>query len=675
VIDPNVRRYRSSDEDSSRWDRFTYRDGDVVISTRTKHGTTWMQMICLLLIHGDPGLPAPLAELSPWLDWRIEDSDEVLDRLARQQHRRVIKTHTPLDGLPLSDRGTYVVVARHPLDAAVSLRHQGDNLDRQRMVDLAGVVPAPALSTGGRDRPVAEWLSNWIDDDDAVLTIHSDATEDALARLATVEDPDSKVRVIVSVSMLKEGWDVKNIFVIASLRPSISDVLTEQTLGRGLRLPWGAYTDVDLLDTVEVLSHERYEQLLSQAGVLLEGLTESRVAPVVTPVAVPAPAENQGTAEVETVTVTPAVESADTVGTVAAVGAGVGPDLDAGELPAGQTGFVVSSLEARDTEAAAQVASLSKPVLPVRQLEIPKVTRTVTARNFSLSDVPSDAFTSLGKKLADAGGTQLERKRLDVIADPTAPDGYRLVPTDTDDIIEASTPQLPLGGAEKALKDAILDFDLVPATKQSLTAAGRLAKAVVDGAGGEKSLAAYLSQAIAASRRIVMGAYKASPEVATTTVEAQLWGEQRVNTKTVEHNRFGEFSKAVAYDGWKRSLYPLDWFDSKPERTFANTIDSDNTVDVWSRIQRGELTIDWEKGRYSPDFYVSCNGVNYLVEVKADDRAETDVVQGKKAAAERWARCVQDEGDFGEWHYVLLPEAVVNSAKSFAALLAQAGAQ
>jgi aryl sulfotransferase len=82
--DPNMRRYLSSDEDSSRWDGFRFRDGDVVISTRTKHGTTWMQTICLLLIHGDPDLPGPLAELSPWLDWRIEDHDEVLARLDRQ---------------------------------------------------------------------------------------------------------------------------------------------------------------------------------------------------------------------------------------------------------------------------------------------------------------------------------------------------------------------------------------------------------------------------------------------------------------------------------------------------------------------------------------------------------------------------------------------------------------
>jgi aryl sulfotransferase len=162
---PRVRRYRSSDEDSARWEGFTFRHGDIVISTRTKHGTTWMQMICLLLVHRDPELPAPLAELSPWLDWRIEDFGEVMARLDRQVGRRVLKTHTPLDGVPLNELATYVVVARHPLDAAVSLRHQGDNLDRQRMAELSGeAMPASATGTGRRG-PVDEWLGHWIRDE------------------------------------------------------------------------------------------------------------------------------------------------------------------------------------------------------------------------------------------------------------------------------------------------------------------------------------------------------------------------------------------------------------------------------------------------------------------------------------------------------------------------------
>ncbi|MFY1700645.1 sulfotransferase domain-containing protein [Micromonospora sp. WMMA1923] len=154
-------RYRSPDEDSARWLDFPFRDGDIVISTRSKSGTTWLQMICALLVLRTPELPAPLSRLSPWLDWLVEPTGEVFARLAAQRHRRFVKTHTPLDGLPLDPRVTYVVVGRHPLDLAVSLYHQTGNLNRQRLRELTG-EPAPAGPPRAAT-PVGDWLAEWID--------------------------------------------------------------------------------------------------------------------------------------------------------------------------------------------------------------------------------------------------------------------------------------------------------------------------------------------------------------------------------------------------------------------------------------------------------------------------------------------------------------------------------
>ncbi len=143
--------YHSWDDDNGRWEGFAFRPGDIVISTRSKSGTTWVQMICALLVFQTPDLPAPLGELSPWLDWRVVPLDEVLATLAAQRHRRFIKTHTPLDGLPLDPRATYVVVARHPLDLAVSLYHHSGNLDRARIARFTGQSP-PAEPPEGRPR-------------------------------------------------------------------------------------------------------------------------------------------------------------------------------------------------------------------------------------------------------------------------------------------------------------------------------------------------------------------------------------------------------------------------------------------------------------------------------------------------------------------------------------------
>jgi aryl sulfotransferase len=158
-------RYQSSEEDSGRWTDFPFRQGDIVISTRSKTGTTWVQMICALLIFQTPDLPAPMSQLSPWLDHLIAPRDAVVAKLEAQQHRRFIKTHTPLDGIPLDPRATYIVTARHPLDMYVSLYYQGDNIDRAAVRQLTGQPePDPAAPPQPR-RPLHEAMLRWIDRD------------------------------------------------------------------------------------------------------------------------------------------------------------------------------------------------------------------------------------------------------------------------------------------------------------------------------------------------------------------------------------------------------------------------------------------------------------------------------------------------------------------------------
>lgn len=156
-------RYVSPEEDCGRWEGFPFRDGDIVVSTRSKSGTTWMQMICALLVFQSPDLPVPLGDLSPWLDRTTSPRNEVVAMLERQQHRRIVKTHTPLDGIPIDSRATYIVVARHPLDMAVSLYHQEDNIDRARLRQLTG-QPEPEVPEAPR-RPLHEWLLGWIERD------------------------------------------------------------------------------------------------------------------------------------------------------------------------------------------------------------------------------------------------------------------------------------------------------------------------------------------------------------------------------------------------------------------------------------------------------------------------------------------------------------------------------
>jgi hypothetical protein len=164
---PALRRYQGFFADSSRWERFDFRPDDVVISTPAKCGTTWMQTIVGMLLLDRTDLGAPIGTISPWLDMLTRSEDEVFGLLAAQSHRRFIKSHTPLDGLPMLDSVTYIAVVRHPLDVAMSDRDHSANMREERAVELRESVAGPAEhgSSSAPEEP-AEFLRWFIDNDE-----------------------------------------------------------------------------------------------------------------------------------------------------------------------------------------------------------------------------------------------------------------------------------------------------------------------------------------------------------------------------------------------------------------------------------------------------------------------------------------------------------------------------
>lgn len=112
--------YKTWINDSRRWAHYTPRDGDIIIGTAWKCGTTWMQQIVSLLVFQSPE-PRPIDELSPWIDCRfalsVEDMRQLLEA---QSHRRFLKSHLPFDGFPHYDQVRYIHVARDGRDLCMS---------------------------------------------------------------------------------------------------------------------------------------------------------------------------------------------------------------------------------------------------------------------------------------------------------------------------------------------------------------------------------------------------------------------------------------------------------------------------------------------------------------------------------------------------------------------------
>jgi type III restriction enzyme len=495
---------------------------------------------------------------------------------------------------------------------------------------------------------------------DAVLVVHSKAPDDALADLATVEDPESPVRIIISVGMLKEGWDVRNVYVIASMRSSVSEILTEQTLGRGMRLPFGAYTGVEILDTLEVVAHERYEELLRKAGVLNEAFIDYRTRSVLR-----TNAQGETVAVKETITA-----NADPI--IPAGGGGTAPDVsDDVSKP------VVTTAEERtasvgDSTARMKQSVVKRPDAPV--IRIPVLRMSALQSSFTLADITdTDKFRKLGASLATNPQDELARTLVSARV-VTGPDGMKrteLVTTTAADRVKSAPTLFALGDLRDQLTEMVLSSSGVPARKDQQAAVVPIIDAFFAGLGdkADEVLSANLDRAGARMVRLVaeeQRRFMATPSY-QEVVEVKDFDPTRATDKPMSTDRFGAFSKSVAYDDWERSLFPLEWFDSKPERTVANMVDADPSVSCWIRLHIGELPILWNSGgqEYNPDLIViETDGTHWVVEVKMEKEVASDEVQEKREAARRWANYVSADLAVGvQWRYLLASESDVETAK------------
>ena len=139
--------YKGPITDTDRWENFKPRADDIFICTPPKCGTTWTQAIVAMLVFGTPDHGEQPGVISPWIDANFAPIDDYLAQVDEQTHRRFIKTHTPLDGIPYFPECQYLVVCRDPRDMYFSMQNHVDNMADE---DLAA-------SVGGRS------FDEWVD--------------------------------------------------------------------------------------------------------------------------------------------------------------------------------------------------------------------------------------------------------------------------------------------------------------------------------------------------------------------------------------------------------------------------------------------------------------------------------------------------------------------------------
>lgn len=524
-----------------------------------------------------------------------------------------------------------------------------------------------------------------IGDGSQVLEITSQSSDVALEALARVEEPNSPIRAIVSVNMLREGWDVKNIAVIVALRRLASQTLTEQILGRGLRLPFGVRTGVADVDQVDLVAHDSYQQLLAQKDVLRQRIQLPSTAVEV---------DEQGfakSAEVDPHQPIPVEPGSDTLerGEIGGLGASnsLAPapgqwalfDIGENQPPQGEDSQPNPGLLFEETEQRVETKA-PEPLYRVKgapQIIFPRRESRLVHSPFSLSDIPDGDAAKAGVAFVKEVPTfifrdALEAKRtgnqVQIISTPQGTE-------------EALQTLAGLDVVQQELTAAIMQQPEVPAEKASKNAARRLVTAFLKGAGvaNNDETAEWGSrrrqQAVEGMRAMIRDKITNRPRQEAfefVSITLPLEPVTVAADAPMAHN-VTKFKKGLQYIGWEKNVMPVAAFDAgTTEWQLALLMDRDPNITWWVRLYtNGQAFIRTTDGHYFPDFIaLDTDGTHWLIEGKADDHSKNDSVHRKMQAAENWARAVRDDDGFGTWRYMFATESdIKKAAGSWDALL------
>lgn len=532
-----------------------------------------------------------------------------------------------------------------------------------------------------------------------VLSVNSEETEETLRLLDTLEDPKSPIRAVISVNMLNEGWDVKNIYVVASTRALESDLLSEQILGRGLRLPFGERTGNPMLDTVEVLSHNSFNALLKRARALLEETLGDR-ANAATVVVNPQTGRNiPGVPLTATGDVPQHVLPASGEVQFQLPGAAAAdPDqlglFDADEVPAADptqthVGMSVATLDSRVQNAEEATQILTRTLTPrspggIRiPLFLPRVTTRWERDPFSLASVNLTDVEVLGRQFAKDDAPTLLQKVIDAERDDTGQ--AKVVIHDAEYRVSASQIAMPYGDIETDLVQRLLRTDGIVMNAVEQNAALAIARAFMAGADVTVDTPWRAEHGRLATARLaewVNTKQTSSPAREVKTVDHVRWPEPPtvIETRPPADRHVitssAEFTRNYPYEGWTKSIYEINTFDAySTEFRLASQFEASNEVQAWIRINltvplRIPYHVSAIQRQYEPDFIViDDQGTHWIVEGKADSEMTSNVVVAKRDAAREWVNTVNaSDSVHDKWAYLLTSESVISSASNWAAL-------
>lgn len=545
--------------------------------------------------------------------------------------------------------------------------------------------------------------------------------EEMITRLLAVESVDEPTEIVIHVNMLKEGWDVTNLYTIVPLRAANARTLIEQSIGRGLRLPYGKRTGVAAVDRLNIVAHDKFQEIIDEAN---RGDSPIRLKQVI----LDAPSADDKKVSVQVgsgaavrLGLTDAAPAVDAASAAAHGGSGGGEakpapppvfTTDAEKQAARVVIEVIGKLETQRDLVPTSGALLTPEVQKVIQAEVAERLRPMQGNLLAGADetIPAlDLSVVVAKTTEIVVQQTIDIPRIAVVPKGEVTIGFRPFTLDVSQLrlqpggreivgqMLRTNEQFTLA-SETGLKEqrpedyivhALVDFDDIDYFTH--------ADLLYDLAGQMVThLRSYLSESETVSvldrdRRLIAREIHAQMmahffeeatefEVQVSRGFTELKPCNYTATAGQALRHFRETVEDVGairqmlFGGFTKCLYPLQKFDSDTERRFAVILERD--ANKWFKPAKGQFQIYYKLGteqpEYVPDFVVEMDALVLMAETKRRDDLKSDEVLAKAAAAVRWCKWASEYArNVGDkpWKYILVPHDEIAESKRLADFL------
>ena len=530
-----------------------------------------------------------------------------------------------------------------------------------------------------------------------VIEVHSQQKgiekDENIQALLSVEDPENPVEIVIHVNMLKEGWDVTNLYTIVPLRAANSKTLVEQSIGRGLRLPYGKRTGVAAVDRLTIVSHDRFQEIVDEANrpesIIRTGIIIGRDIPMEkSKVVIAEPKSsyviNGGTTP-DGIVQKPLFPEPEEQ-KVAQATLEVLREFE--RLPSSadlKKPEVMQKIIARVTEAVRP----AQGVLPglIDTVDIAKVVeQTIDVRNDLSIDIPRIIVTPKGDSTSGYKPFTLDCKSI------------RLQPVSQEILIQhlqsnerfrlrSGDAVIPESKLEDYLVRGLMDFDDIDYNEISELLYS-LSEQMV------RHIQSYLK-----TEEDVLNVLQAHQQTLVKHIHAQMQSHfEETATEfdvqvsrgfvTLRPNNYSQLAndktrnfrttvddklliRGMLFDGFQKSLFSILRFQSNSERIMAVILESDSTVQKWLKPAKGDFRIYYaHDDEYVPDFAVETKDTRYLCEPKSKDEMRDETVLAKARAASLWCERATEHASGKPWKYLLIPHDMLDETKTLAGLAA-----